>query len=130
MTAPRIWRTGASPSPVCSAPAGGCTWSKVGPTAAGGGGCGSQNSNGQPPGLYGGRGGDSYFHLRPGVQAMFALAPTGVTVYFAAPHGLVTDQAIFLESIPPGVGLSPVVPYFPINLTDTTCHLSATPFSP
>jgi hypothetical protein len=130
MIAPRIWRTAASTSPVWFTPEVGCAWFKISLTAAGGGGCGSQNSNNQSPNLYGGRGGDSYFHLRPGVQAMFALAPVGVTVYFGSPHGLVADQAIFLENIPPGVGLSSSIPYFPINLTAMTCQLSATPNSP
>lgn len=99
--------------------------------AAGGGGYGTDSANSRTPARYGKRGQDTYFHTHPSVGAMFALAPDGTVCYFGEPHGLLPDQAVFLSDIPAGVtGFAPDTPYFPINITPTTCQLSLTPSAP
>jgi len=97
-----------------------------------GGGPGYSTSNFHEPDYskYGPRGEDSYFHLRPSMPAMFALAPDGLVAYCFGPHNLVHDQAIFFTEVPSGVGLELNKPYFPINLTATTFKLSLIPYQP
>ena len=134
MIAPKIWRIGASIAPVWFTPDVGCKWFKVCPTAAGGGGCGSQNSNNQPPALYGRRGGDSMFGLHPAQSGMFAMNPAQMDCYINGNLG--GSKVIFFDPLPPDVtGIQADKPYWPINMVSlptnvTKFNLSATPYSP